>query len=477
MTETIEEAARAIPVLDEVDVLVAGGGVAGCAAAAGAARAGAKTILTERNGCLGGVATASLMANIGNRFLTARGERVVQGFAGDLVDRLVAVGAASPHWESRDIPGCVIDSERLKTVLIDMLQEAGVTILTHAVAARPIMEGQAVRGAFIESKSGRQAVLAKGTVDATGEADLAHQAGAQITTRSGTASVLFKLGNVDLEAFVDFLRQDEDGFPAGMDWVKDLETFDRNWRERGVLFFPHGGGRNWRFCKELVASGEFRTEIGDAFSLDALGLYALRGNGSVVVNSNFYRIEDLDVRRLSAFELHSQKMSYYVADFMARYVPGFAHSYVAHVGVDLGIRVSRSIVGRSKLTPEALVDPPGPWHTDEVVGVTAAVDTKRECGEYFKPFGCDVPLGVTVPEGVTHLLVGSAKSIGTDPPALIRGMTGCMLCGHAAGVACAVGARQGVAPADAPIRDVQRELLNQGANLGTAERLAELGLA
>ncbi|NIR00587.1 MAG: FAD-dependent oxidoreductase, partial [Gemmatimonadales bacterium] len=164
----MREETREIPVLDEVDVLVAGGGVAGCAAAVSAARAGARTLLLERNGCLGGVATASLMANIGNSYLLAGGDQIIHGFSAELVDRLVQAGAASPHWRHRDVPGVVLDSERLKVVLADILQEAGVEVLTHALAARPVTEGPAVRGLFFESKSGRQALRARAVIDATG---------------------------------------------------------------------------------------------------------------------------------------------------------------------------------------------------------------------------------------------------------------------------------------------------------------------
>jgi len=477
MPEKIYEPARAIPVLQEADVLVVGGGVAGCAAAFAAGRAGAKTVLLERNGCLGGVATATLMANIGNRYLTASGEQVVHGFAGEVIRRLEAVGGASPQWRSREVPGCVIDSEKLKVVLIDMLQEVGVTTLTHALGARPVMEADNVLGAFVESKSGRQAVLAKATVDCTGEADMAWQAGAEVAFRPGSASTLFKLANVDLDAFVDFLHKDPEGFPAGMDWVKDLATFDRNWKERGILFFPHFGGKNWTFMKQAIASGEFKDRVDFAYHLDVVGMYALRGTGFVVVNSNYYRIEDLDVRNLSRFELHSQKMCYYVADFLRKKVPGFADSCVAHVGVDLGVRSSRYIMGRGVLKDAAVRNAPAPVLFDDVIAVTPVQDDPRESGRFFKPFASDVPFGVTVPKGCRNLLVGSAKSISTEPIALIRGMSGCMVCGQAAGAAAALAARTGAEAADVPIRDLQRELLRQGVRLGDDARLRALGLA
>ncbi|MBN1674167.1 MAG: FAD-dependent oxidoreductase [Kiritimatiellae bacterium] len=476
---TVRESERKIEVLDEMDVVVAGAGVSGCAAAASAARAGAKTILLERNGCLGGVATATLMANIGNRFLTGSGRQVIHGFGGELVERLVAQGAASPHWKSRDLPGVVIDSEKLKVVLIDVMYEAGVTVLTHALATQPIVNGDGVTGVFLESRSGRQALLARAVVDATGEADLAFRAGSTIKEQSvkGSASILFKLARVDLDRFVDFVLEDPEGFPAGVDWVKDAETFGRNWRERGVLFFPHVSGRHWRFMIEAVAQGKLEREIGPAGSLDAVGMYALRGRDCIVINSNFYRVQDLDVRTLSVSELHAQKMCYYVADFFIRHVPGFERAYVAHVGVDLGIRTSRQIAGRVTLSREMLRDAPAPTRFDDVIGVTPVQDTKRESGEFFKEFTTDIPFGALVPcGGPANLVNASAKSIDTEPRGLIRGMSGCMICGQAAGVAAALAAKRGVAVADVPTRDLQRALLRQHVNLGDASRIKALGL-
>ena len=141
---SIREPARDVPVFEETDVLVAGGGMAGCAAALSAARAGARVILLERNGCLGGVATASMMGNIGNRFVVADGTQVVRGIAAEIVERLAEVGAAPRDW--RKLNGICMDSERLKVLWIDLLEEAGVTTLTHSVAALPILDGEAVKG-------------------------------------------------------------------------------------------------------------------------------------------------------------------------------------------------------------------------------------------------------------------------------------------------------------------------------------------
>jgi len=476
--QTIHESAREIPVLAEADVLVAGGGISGCAAALGAARAGARVILLERNGCLGGVATATLMANIGNHFLTWSGRQTLYGIAAEVVERLVAAGAASPRWRHPAVPGCTMDPERLKVILIEMLEAAGVTVLTHALAARPIMSGHRVCGCFLESKSGRQAVLATNTVDATGEIDLAYQAGADLVEHRGNCSLLFKVGGVDLDVFVAFLEQDPEGFPAGMDWVKDVQTFAANWRERGVFFFPHYGGKKWRFLRECIAQGEFTDCIPPAFNLDVLGMYSFRGRGTVVINSNYYIFEGLDVRVLSQYETHAQKMCYYVADFLKRKVPGFEKSYVEHIGVDLGLRGARYIRGRAYLREEQMMNLKAPVYFDDVIAVGVA-QTTADGWPHFSDLTCDIPFGITVPQGVEHLLVGTGKAVSSDKEhkRIVRGMAYCMAIGQATGAAAALASRSGLSAGDVPIRDLQRELLRQGVWLGDRERLRQLGLA
>lgn len=309
----IREPARDIPVLDSADVLVAGGGISGCAAALSAARAGAKTILLERNGFLGGVATATMMASIGNFLILADGRQIVHGFAAELIDRLVVDGSAAPGWrECKAIP---FDSERLKILLIDMLEESGVTILAHATAAQPIVEDGVVRGAFIESKSGRLAVPANNTVDATGELDVIFRAGGDCVSHLGNCSLLFKMTGCDLDRFVEFLGDDPEGFPARRDRVKDYEHLARMWREHGVLLFPHYGGKDWRFLQKAIQRGEFEPKIPPAYNLDVMGMYALRSTGHVIINSTYYIFQSLDIRELSRFELHAQRMCYYVGYF------------------------------------------------------------------------------------------------------------------------------------------------------------------
>lgn len=471
----IQEPQRNVEVLAEVDVLVAGAGVSGCAAAVAAARTGASTMLLERNGALGGVATAGLMANIGNLFLDREGRPVVQGIPREVIDRLVARGGASARWASPEVPGVVVDSEQLKLVLLEMQQEAGVQVLTHTLAARPILVDDRVKGAFIESKVGRHAALARVVVDATGEADLAWQAGCPMRWSNGTASVEFKMGRVDLEALYRHFRRHPDTFPVGMDRVKGFAEFERNWTERGIFFFPHGGGFKWDIFQRAIADGLFERERGIIGRMDAAGLYGLRGQDTVIVNSNFWTVTTLDVVAVSQAELEAQKTCQYVADFFRQYVPGFERSYIVQIANDMGIRVSRGIEGEATLT-SAETASTAPSYCDEVIGCQPTRDSFEASGEFLRPHTFDIPYGVLLPKKVDNLLVGSGKSASAQPQSLIRGMSGCMTLGQAAGAAAALAAREGISPRALHVSLLQRALLEQGAYLGSASRLDSLRL-
>jgi len=457
----VREQARDIEVLDDVDVLVAGAGVAGCAAAVAAARAGARTMLLERNGMLGGVATAGLMANIGNRYMDRDGRIVVHGIAKEVIDRMAARGGASEKWACREVPGVVIDSEQLRVLLIEMQQEAGVSVLTHTLAARPIMDGLAVAGAFIEHKMGRQAVLARAVVDCTGEADLAWQAGCPMRWSDGSASLEFKMARVDLEALYQHFKRQPHTFPVGQDMVKGFAEFERNWVERGIFFFPHGGSRSWDIWQKAVEAGEYKPERGVTWGLNAAGLYGLKTMDSVIVNSNFEHVRSLAARELSLSELEAQKVCYYVADFFKRRVPGFDRAYIVQMAADLGIRTSRGIEGEATLTGAA-TSSAQPVQFADAIGRQPSQASFKDTGHFYYSHSFDIPYGVVVPKNVDGLLVGSGKSVSCQPQGIIRGMSGCMIVGQAAGAAAALSAKQGTPPRALDVPALQRTLREQG---------------
>ena len=471
----IHESTREIDVLDEVDVLVAGGGVSGCAAAIASARAGAKTVLIERNGVLGGVATAGLMGNIVNEYMNRSGQMIVGGIAREVVDRMVARGAASPRWASREMPGVVIDSEQLKILLIEMQQEAGVIVLTHSLAARPVMASSAVKGVFLESKSGRQALLAKVVIDATGEADLAAQTNCPIRWTQGTASLEFKMANVNLDALYQHFKRQPQTFPTGIDYVKGFDVFERNWLERGVFFFPHGGGFHWDIFLKAIESGEYQKDRGVVRNLHAAGLYGLKGRDVVTINSNFCEINELDVRRLAIAELETQKICTYVADFFRRHVPGFQNAYIIQLAGEICIRTSRGIEGEATLTEEELYSN-RLVHFDDVIACRPAFSKFKETGEFYAAHTIDIPYRIMVPKNTENLLVASGKSVSCRPQRILRFMPSCMMLGQGAGAAAALAAKTDAPVRDVDLRAVQRILLGQGVFLGSEDRLKSLGL-
>ncbi len=479
---TIKEAARDIEIIDEVDVLVAGAGMAGTAAAVAAARAGAKVVLVEREGVLGGVATATLMSSIGNMVLTDSGELIVRGLVKELVDRLVKHGAVSPDWMNRDVPGITLDSEYLKVVMAEMAMESGVKVITHAVAASPILEGNVVKGAIIESKAGRQAILAKVTIDCTGDGDLAALAGAPHSTSvlHGNASLLFRMERADLDELYLHFRRHPETFPAWCDNVVDFAQFERAWLDHGVWFFPHWGGKKWDLMQDAIKRGEFVADQGIVKHLDIVGMYARRGNGSVVINSNQVKIDTskFDAADLSLRELKLQQSCFYVADFLKSHIPGFQESFVSQIGHAMGIRGSRWIQGETTLTDDEVNASDGsPALRPDAIGCMPCRDDQGTSGWWFRGYTFDIPFGCMIPKRVENLLVASGKSVSTSPEGNIRGMSYCMVCGQGAGVAAALASKEGQVVRNIDIKQLQRNLIEQGVNLGDKATLAVRGLA
>ena len=187
--KTVHEPARELPVVAEADVVVVGGGVGGIMAALGAARTRAKTLLVERYAFLGGTATAGLMTSFNGFRNEHKPDHVqtVRGFAQDLVDRLIAADGAcgcTAHGnfgplKAGECPYAVsFDSEALKRVALEMLNEAGVELMFHTTFSDALCEGRNIGAVAVESKSGRQAIQGKVYVDASGDGDVAARAGA-----------------------------------------------------------------------------------------------------------------------------------------------------------------------------------------------------------------------------------------------------------------------------------------------------------
>jgi 2-polyprenyl-6-methoxyphenol hydroxylase-like FAD-dependent oxidoreductase len=227
---TLREPAREVPVYRSCDVLVVGGGPSGTAAAVAAARLGADVVLLERYNHLGGLSTGGLVIWI-DRMSDWTGQLVIRGFAEEIMDRLpkeAVAGPARKDWGSKDAASAAhwaqrtaafhgivtwsptVDPERLKLASQEILLEQKVHLAFHCWAALPLLEEGKVRGAFFESKAGRQAVRAKVVVDATGDGDMFARAGAAYESDIEAADIhhcmntAWLLGGVDMNRWIEF---------------------------------------------------------------------------------------------------------------------------------------------------------------------------------------------------------------------------------------------------------------------------------
>ncbi len=470
---TISEPARSIPVRSEVDVLVCGGGLGGVAAAVAAARAGARTLLIERNAFVGGVATAGMCCSIFNCYYTGGSERRLgtTGIALEVADALAAAEGYGNKW--RQHKGHIIyDIERGKLVLLELLEGTGVDVLVNATITGAVMNAGVLRGVIIASKSGQEAVLAKVLVDATGDADVAALAGAPLHSASRAAhSFCFRLGNVDVDAFVGYFRDHPEQFPEYMDVNWSLEEALAQYDDCGTFLFPHGGGMQLDALKQAKASGDLPAQIGVHDTTDACQMHAIRRLGVVHVITGFVHFDGLDIDKISHSIHDGRRMAFAVSEVYKKYMPGFANAFVIGTAANLGVRASRYLdgdftfsgemmqaglrqpdaVGRAVGWDNVVVHPgPGAWGS-----------------QVCRSDSFDVPYRCLLPKGVEGLLMGAGRSISTDNPWLLRVMAHTMVVGQGAGAAAAVAAQTGIAPRRVDITRVQQELGRQGVDLGS----------
>jgi hypothetical protein len=468
--KTISEPERKIPVVEEADVIVAGGGLAGVAAAVSAARNGAEVIVIERNGFLGGVATAGLMSSMGNGFFADGERQIVKGIAHEMIKRLADEDGTSAGWRRPLVPKIPFDPEIFKLVLLEIVEEENVKLYLHTLVSDAIRSENRLEGIIVESKSGREAILGRVVVDATGDADIAAKAGAPfIYNPPGSSSLEFRMGNVDLQKTYEYFKEEPGRYPFDVDVPRTFEEFERNWLENGFFYYPHGGGGKPGsniavLVEKAIERGKFSKEMGITTGLDAFGMDGLGWNRTVVVNSNFSKIDDLDVRLESRAEVEARKACFYVANFLKMYLPGFEESFIIATAPDLGVRVTRSIIGEHIFTNE---ERNRGAKFNDVIGVGPL--------KGFPPT-FEIPYRCMIPKGIEEILVVSGKSASTQPRGMLRGMTTCIILGQAAGTAAALATTKGISLSRLDIQSLQTSLVKQNVYLGDEDRLGELRL-
>lgn len=440
------------------DVAVLGGGPAGIAAAISSARSGARTILVERYGFLGGMSTAA-MVYPWMTFHSAVGEHVIKGIAQEIVDRLMALGASPGHL--RDTIGFThtltpYHPEVYKVLAFEMLEEAGVELLLHTsmIDVQTDPSGERIERVQVYNKSGISYLQAKAYVDATGDGDVAYMAGAPWEQGNDNHHVQpmtmkFRMKGVDLQKVKQYMQDNPSQF-----YHKSLIAELDHLPLTGVMGF---------YDKWNAADLPIQRD----------GVLFFSGPHEDEVLINVSRVSGLDpthIEDLTKAEIEGRKQVLQLERFFQQHVPGFERAVVAAVGTQIGVRETRRITGHYILNGLDVLDArrfddviarsgyPIDIHNPEGKGVTA--NFIREGGAYDIPYRSIVPLKIG-----NLLLAGRCISTTHEAQATTRLTPSCMAIGQAAGIAAALTIKHDCSAIDVPVTELQERLIEGNAVL------------
>jgi hypothetical protein len=423
-THFIQEPSRKIPIWGEYDVVVVGGGPSGIAASHSAAKHGARVLLVERYGFLGGMGTAAGVTNFAGLYGMKDGvmQQVVHGVVNEIFERLSALGGLNEPQDGMQgrIRVRSYDVSAYKCAADQMLVDAGVEILFHAWAAQVVMQGDRIKALIVESKSGRQAIAAKSFIDCSGDADVAHFAGVPYEVGDGSGSglypsTMFRVGHVD----ASLALQAVGSFQAINDWMARAQT-----SKPGQYKFPRDGA----ILRPQKNPSEWRVNV------------------TQIKNQSGLAMDATDARQLSEGELEGRKQVAEYFRFMKNEIPGFAQSSIVEIAPQVGIRESRRIQGLYALTGQDILscaqfnDSIGcnAWPMEmHAAGRIEWQFPEHPSGQSTRLFN-DLPWRMLLPLRVSNLLVaGRCASMTHEGQSAARVSGACFVMGQAAGTAAA----------------------------------------
>jgi len=420
----------------DADVIVVGSGSAGSSAAIAAARTGAKTILVERFGFMGGTSTQVLDTFYGYYTPGSVAYKVVGGIPDDVVIKLKKFDAAFERPNTYGAgTGVTYDPMILRFVWENLALEAGVQLLYHSFCTDVIRNGNRITGIIVNGKRGLMKLTARVVIDCTGDADVSHQVGAPYELAGDidpaqTLTTTFRMIHVDVPRAKEFGKKAM--------WAKMEEA-----AATGDYDLPRKEG-SWHITTQEGVIHTIMTRIADVDATDPVALTAA----------------EIEGRR--------QVMEY--TRFLRDYVPGYEKSQLSWFSAPIGVRETRRVYGRYRLTREDCLS--ARKFEDAVAACGAPIEDHHASSDtkwVYLPDGMtyDVPYNTLVPKDIDGLLVaGRCFSATHDAHASCRSMAQMMALGQAAGVAGALSIQKDTLPHELEVPMLQDNLRAMGARFG-----------
>ncbi|MDO7173758.1 FAD-dependent oxidoreductase [Mariniflexile sp. AS56] len=452
--------------IEGYDVIVVGGGVSGSHAAIAAAKTGAKTLLIEQFGFLGGTLTAMGVGPM-MTFHNKAGRQLVFGSPNEMVNRLIERGASPGHildgtgYCSTVTP---FDAEMLKVVLEDMVFEAGAEILYHTRLIDISKEDNKIKSVFVHNRGGIQEIPAKVFVDASGDSEIVKLSGVPFTegrpedNKSQPMTTNIKVGNVNTEKLREYMINNWDQFDADERADDKAEVLKRSKRISTWGFYD--------LWKEAKAKGEVTVPR------DNVLFFETNTEGEFIFNtSRVLGFNPMNPFDLSKAETMGRKQCVEIFNFLRKYAPGFENATFVSTAPHIGVRESRHPHAKYVLTSEDLVNEvrfknpiavggyPLDIHSPDG-GTTDTVHLKDD-GAYY------IPTDSLLVNEVENLIL-SGRAIGADhyASAGLRVTPIAMAIGQGAGTLAGLSAINNTVPDAVDYNDLKAKLIEDGAYLG-----------
>lgn len=448
----------------QYDVVVVGGGPGGIPAAIAAARQGAKVLLVERNGFLGGNMTIGLPLLA---YLDKDGNQVIKGIAQEFIDRLTELGACSPHhWCPMHDSVTIYDDEVFKVVALDMCIKAGVEILLYTQVIDTNVENGELKSVTLFGKGRKMEAEAKIFIDATGDGDVGYMAGARFEKGPGNngklqpPTLMCTIDGVDVDRVITHLEEHPEETVLA-DTIERYPGYDGSYY-RNLNPNQHAMVAFRKLFSELREKGVLPVDRDTLISISTLT------PGRVNLNCTRHKgIDGSDVKDLTKATIDGHFQNLKLIEVLREYIPGFENARLVRFYPFLGVRETRRFAGIDTLTEDDLMNGVidettiglGSYIIDIHDGAGAGTICKK-----VMPYG--IPYGATVSADISNLMfAGRCGSMDSVAMSSLRVMPPLMAMGQGAGVGAALAVKKGVKPGEITPAEVREILRADGVML------------